>query len=375
MIRSRNYFDNVTIQEDPVTGAAFVAAGPPPTIGAPVIGGTPPSVLFIDPLGKLGQDPTHFGYNPITHTETTAVVDQTHPMRSIAPQTAGGVAWYEVYREFPSLLPIPNPVRRIGFNVAIGGGLVDTTHGAVAVEWEGQTSDEGVYAQELHHAFYGIHGAARRGLSHRWDYDAETLETFVTGNEISFSDQIGSEIARMTSAGMRFPNLSTMRISGDDSNPAERSLLHFNVNVLELGDPNNNLHILNNDVTIAGPVHMAAGLDLGAGFSFHMPGLFTVDPGTAILTADLTVQTGFACKVMDTLLVGPGFPFRVNSVGDTIVNQFGANGQPAQPAVAAAPLAGYVSGIFGLDSDVRMHALFDLVMLIRQTLVSNGILS
>lgn len=46
-----------------------------------------------------------------------------------------------------------------------------------------------------------------------------------------------------------------------------------------------------------------------------------------------------------------------------------------QPAAAAqAAPAAYITGAFGLDSDVKMHALFDLVVAMRTALVASGIL-
>lgn len=73
---------------------------------------------------------------------------------------------------------------------------------------------------------------------------------------------------------------------------------------------------------------------------------------------------------------GASFLDGVVTAGDTTTGKFGSNGKSAQGSAASGgALAGYATGIFGLDSDAHMHALRDLVELIRTTLVADGTMS
>src|SRR5260221_2394829 len=65
----------------------------------------------------------------------------------------------------------------------------------------------------------------------------------------------------------------------------------------------------------------------------------------------------------------------VHASGDgKFSGKFGTNGAAVQGAAASGgALAGYATGVFGLDSDANMHALYTLVATIRAALVANGI--
>ena len=65
---------------------------------------------------------------------------------------------------------------------------------------------------------------------------------------------------------------------------------------------------------------------------------------------------------------------RVQSVITTKFGQAGVTpqGQTSGPNQVAP--AAYATGAFGLDSDVKMEALYELILEIRTTLVANGIM-
>jgi hypothetical protein len=58
-----------------------------------------------------------------------------------------------------------------------------------------------------------------------------------------------------------------------------------------------------------------------------------------------------------------------------VIGLFGCNNAtPQAAAVAGAALAAYATGAFGLNSDVNMTALYNLVVAMRAALVANGIM-
>ena len=78
-------------------------------------------------------------------------------------------------------------------------------------------------------------------------------------------------------------------------------------------------------------------------------------------TRNLTLASGGAATLSSSL---------------TVTGAFGCNTKAAQTAFASGgALAGYVTGVFGLDSGANMSALHALVVAIRAALVANGIMS
>lgn len=72
--------------------------------------------------------------------------------------------------------------------------------------------------------------------------------------------------------------------------------------------------------------------------------------------------------------VGPNTTAITMAGSASVVGAFGCNGATAQAsAVVGAALASYGTGVFGLDSDANMQALYDLVVAMRAALVANGI--
>ena len=63
---------------------------------------------------------------------------------------------------------------------------------------------------------------------------------------------------------------------------------------------------------------------------------------------------------------------RVKSVITTKFGQAGVDPQGQTSDAKQGSLDAYGTGAFGLDTDARMEALYDLVLQIRDTLVANG---
>jgi hypothetical protein len=135
-------------------------------IGGPVIGGTPPAVLFINALGELDQDPLFFGYDKASHTltlkGTSPLVLDAGPLHKIndgvwlqvTPSVAHGAQpsfWGHLGGAAFDPGAVWNPVWSFGSNIGPGGLPVDPAFGTAAFNFEGNFQvAPGLFQPEIH---------------------------------------------------------------------------------------------------------------------------------------------------------------------------------------------------------------------------------
>ena len=120
------------------------------------------------------------------------------------------------------------------------------------------------------------------------------------------------------------------------------------------------------DTSPGNPVGISVGIITGTGAS--VASALSLAPPTGATTNYLLRHTTAATFNV----TGAG---ALTAASVTSVGGFGCNGTAAQTAVTiGAALAVYGTGVFGLDSDANMQALYNDVVAIRAALVANGIL-
>lgn len=160
-------------------------------IGAPIIGGTPKAVLFVDAAGKLGQDPGFLDYDKALHQLQRNVTSDGSAFERVTP-SGGGPSWYD--RMGGATFGVTfDPVRTFGFNVGSAGQNLDPAFGAVYLDLEGSFQVDGNPAhisQEMHFIFVTTANNATRHLSMFRRQDTGHAEAAFTTDTFRVFDQV-----------------------------------------------------------------------------------------------------------------------------------------------------------------------------------------
>lgn len=364
-----------------MSGWIFGGWPPPPPgaggavdIGDNVGGGTPKAVLFIDALGKLAQDPGFFEYDKVTHVASTYVAD-----------FGGNFAAGPPFGSKPHIISIH------------ANRAIDDVYGIEFLDPTGhRTSYFGPDG-----AYYTGHFAIISGYTTNFLGQAVSIDPAFPAPNASTMLSIGSDV-QGPAVAVRSPSVPsdtdfylllggagpvyatptfTVRMDADGSlrwgSTLTNLVANYDFNFSRMSAAYGQFFGTRAGADVALEVCNQAGngtnnttsLYLGphSGFSGNpvAPGVqgFNVgnNGGLRLLTFDGAQEVG--------LSLAPS--------GDcTVVHKFGCNNAaPQAPAASGGALAAYATGVFGLDTNAHMLALFNLVAAMRAALVANGVMS
>lgn len=147
-------------------------------IGETVQLGAPNAVLFVGPTGLLAQDPGRFDYEVASHTLYFDL--STTPVLGVrAADVTYGVPLSLTAQDFDLGSGVTDPVMRLGWNIAVGGGLAVAGKAGISTEMEGaaqRNADPTRRQVEWHAVGLDTSGALYRALTwHLYD-DGSYLE-------------------------------------------------------------------------------------------------------------------------------------------------------------------------------------------------------
>lgn len=344
-------------------------------IGSPVIGGAADEVLFVNALLELDQS-IHFRYDKATGTlHLDPAVSDGRALLEIAPPEP--LTPHFFIRQSIGVFGGHNDAATwIGSNIDSAGGALDPTFPVVAIHYENNEWSDGFQTCDF---FLDMQVPGQPAVAAPFAFERQTaagagriagqVSASFAADLFTFNDTLSIPFLSYQSARMpggefllfgsqiRFSPSPTAYVSGPITfgdgggaaptwpagvaAEANALFLNFGVNDERFG----------------------ARTDANAGAFFRVG---IAEPDVFTWFARVSGSGGAA-----------GLVASLSETGDfTPIGKFGCNTKAAQAAVASGgALAGYATGVFGLDSEPHMHALFDLVVAIRAALVGNGIMS